>query len=78
MEKICRVTKPNLKVFVAEAVAGNDATEQARAFNEMIGVDSSILSKVDVDEKGVVNLQQIDNSLFLYFFLKIGQTSFLL
>jgi fused signal recognition particle receptor len=52
MEKICRVTKPDLKVFVAESIAGNDATEQAKTFNEAIGIDGSILSKADVDEKG--------------------------
>jgi len=29
MDKICRVTKPDLKIFVAESIAGNDATQQA-------------------------------------------------
>jgi fused signal recognition particle receptor len=52
MEKICRVTNPNLKVFVAESIAGNDATEQAKAFNEAVSIDGSILSKADIDEKG--------------------------
>jgi len=73
MEKICRVAKPNLKVFVAEAVAGNDATEQAKAFNEMIGVDSSILSKTDVDEKGgaIISVAFITKKPILY--LGVGQ-----
>ena len=52
MEKICRVTDPDLKIFVAESIAGNDAIEQAKTFNEIIGIDGSILSKADVDEKG--------------------------
>jgi len=52
MEKICRVTNPDLKIFVAESIAGNDATEQAKSFHEMIEIDGSILSKVDIDEKG--------------------------
>ncbi len=52
MEKICRVTNPDLKIFVAESIAGNDATEQARTFNEMIEIDGSILTKADIDEKG--------------------------
>ena len=52
MEKIVRVTKPNLKLFVAESIAGNDAVEQARTFHEKIGIDGSVLSKVDIDEKG--------------------------
>jgi len=52
MEKICRVTNPDLKIFVAESIAGNDAIQQARNFNEAIGIDGSILTKADVDEKG--------------------------
>ncbi len=52
MEKICRVTGPDLKIFVAESIAGNDAIQQAKNFNEMIGIDGSILTKADVDEKG--------------------------
>ena len=52
MEKIVRVTKPDLKIFVAESITGNDATEQAKIFNEAIKIDASILSKADVDEKG--------------------------
>ena len=52
MDKICRVTKPDLKVFVAESIAGNDAVEQAKTFHEMINIDGSILSKADIDEKG--------------------------
>ncbi|MEK6935354.1 MAG: signal recognition particle-docking protein FtsY, partial [Nanoarchaeota archaeon] len=48
----CRVTNPDLKIFVAESIAGNDAVEQAKSFNEMIEIDGSILSKADIDEKG--------------------------
>lgn len=73
MEKICRVTKPQLKVFVAEAVAGNDATEQAKAFNDLIGIDGSILSKTDVDEKGgtIISISYITKKPILY--LGMGQ-----
>ncbi|MEM2089574.1 MAG: signal recognition particle-docking protein FtsY [Candidatus Pacearchaeota archaeon] len=52
MEKICRVAKPDLKIFVGEAIAGNDAIEQARNFNDAIGIDAIILTKADVDERG--------------------------
>ncbi len=52
MEKICRVAKPDLKIFVAESIVGNDAVEQARAFNQAVGIDAIILTKADVDEKG--------------------------
>lgn len=52
MEKICRVAKPNLKIFVGEAITGNDAVEQAKSFNDLIEIDAIILTKADVDEKG--------------------------
>jgi fused signal recognition particle receptor len=52
MEKICRVTAPDLKIFVAESIAGNDAIQQAKNFNQEVGIDGSILTKADVDEKG--------------------------
>ncbi len=51
MEKIVKVTKPNLKIFVGESITGNDATEQAKMFNETAGIDGIILTKADVDEK---------------------------
>ncbi len=51
MEKIVKVSKPDLKIFVGESITGNDATEQAKAFNESIDIDGIILSKADVDEK---------------------------
>ncbi len=51
MEKIVKVSKPDLKIFVGESITGNDATEQAKTFNEAINIDGIILSKADVDEK---------------------------
>ncbi len=52
LEKICRVTPPDLVIFVDEAVAGNDAVERAREFNETVPISGSILTKVDMDSRG--------------------------
>ncbi len=52
MRKIARVVKPDLKIFVGDALTGNDALEQARKFHEYVGIDASILTKVDADAKG--------------------------
>jgi fused signal recognition particle receptor len=52
MKKIVRVAKPDLKIFIGESITGNDCVEQAKQFNEAIGIDGIILSKADVDEKG--------------------------
>jgi len=52
MAKIKRVAKPDLIVFVGDALSGNDAVEQAKRFNEVVGIDGVILTKVDTDAKG--------------------------
>ena len=52
MKKIIRVAKPDLKIFVGESITGNDCIEQAKTFNDAVGIDGIILAKADVDEKG--------------------------
>ena len=52
MKKIVRVAKPDLKIFVGDSLAGNDAIEQAKVFDNAIGIDAVILTKIDTDAKG--------------------------
>lgn len=52
MEKIVKVCKPDKKIFVGESITGNDAIEQVRSFDDIIGVDGIVLTKADIDEKG--------------------------
>ncbi|MFQ5907783.1 MAG: signal recognition particle-docking protein FtsY [Thermoplasmata archaeon] len=52
MKKIKRVTKPDLVLFVGDALTGNDAVEQAKGFEAAVGIDGVILTKVDADAKG--------------------------
>ena len=52
MDKVRRVANPDLVVFVGDSLAGNDAVEQARKFDEVVDVGGVILTKVDVDAKG--------------------------
>lgn len=56
MKKIKRVSNPDLVVFVGDALTGNDATEQARKFNDAIDIDGVILTKADADSKGGASL----------------------
>jgi len=74
MRKIVRVTKPDLLIFVDEAIAGNDAVERARLFNESVPIDGSILTKTDADAKGgsAISIAYITGKPVL--FLGIGQT----
>ncbi|MGD2249311.1 MAG: signal recognition particle-docking protein FtsY [Candidatus Methanofastidiosia archaeon] len=51
MKKIKRVTNPDMTVFVGDALAGNAAVEQAEKFGE-VGIDASILTKIDADAQG--------------------------
>ena len=52
LKKVARIANPDLTIFVADSLTGNDAVEQAKKFNEIVGIDAIILSKMDVDEKG--------------------------
>lgn len=73
MEKICRVSTPDLIIFVDEAVAGNDAVERAAQFNEAVPIDGSILTKIDADAKGgaAISIAYITGKPILFF--GIGQ-----
>ena len=73
LKKVVRVSKPDLKVLILDALTGNDAIEQAKAFNESVGIDGVILTKVDADVKGGAALTVIlgVNKPILY--LGVGQ-----
>lgn len=73
MQKINRVTKPDMKIFIGESITGNDAVDQARSFNEAVGIDGIILSKADVDEKGgaAISVGYVTRKPILY--LGVGQ-----
>jgi fused signal recognition particle receptor len=52
MRKIVRVVKPDLTIFVGDALTGNDAIEQASTFDKAVGIGGSILCKMDADARG--------------------------
>lgn len=52
LEKIAKVCKPDLKIFIGESTTGNDSVEQIKSFDWAINIDGIILTKADVDEKG--------------------------
>ncbi|BDZ72127.1 signal recognition particle-docking protein FtsY [Methanobacterium petrolearium] len=73
MKKIQRVVKPELAIFVGDALTGNDAVEQARKFDDAVGVDGIILTKADADAKGgaALSIGHVINKPIL--FLGVGQ-----
>ena len=52
LRKVHRVTQPHLVIFVADALAGNDAVSQAIEFQRMLSFDGAALCKLDTDAKG--------------------------
>ena len=52
LQKMKRVVQPDFTIMILDSLIGNDATEQAMTFNERIGFDAAVLTKVDADAKG--------------------------
>ncbi|MFQ6055924.1 MAG: signal recognition particle-docking protein FtsY, partial [Methanosarcinales archaeon] len=73
MKKICRVTNPDLVIFVDEAIAGNDAVERAMQFNDAVRIDGCILTKTDADAKGGAAISISYSTGKPIIFLGIGQ-----
>lgn len=73
MRKIVRVAKPDLTIFVGDALTGNDAVEQARTFDQAVGISGSILCKMDADARGgaALSITQVTGKPIL--FLGTGQ-----
>lgn len=56
LEKVRRVANPHLTLFVGDALAGNDAVDQAKNFQDMLKFDGAVLTKLDTDAKGGAGL----------------------
>lgn len=52
LAKVKRVVSPDLTILTLDSLIGNDAVMQAEEFHKAIGVDATILTKVDADVKG--------------------------
>lgn len=52
LAKIKRVVNPDLTILTVDSLTGNDAVMQAEEFHKSVGVDATILTKVDADVKG--------------------------
>jgi fused signal recognition particle receptor len=56
LNKVRRVANPHLTLFVGDSLAGNDAVDQARMFQEIMKFDGAVLTKLDTDAKGGAGL----------------------
>ena len=73
MEKMSRVLKPDLRVFVGEAVAGHALVEQLKKFKETAGVDALVLTKLDCDAKGGSAFSAAFEAKLPILFVGVGQ-----
>jgi fused signal recognition particle receptor len=73
MSKIARVVKPDFKMFVADALTGNDAVSQAELFARHVGFDGAILTKADADVRGGAALSIVYTTEKPILFLGVGQ-----
>ncbi|ELY46729.1 signal recognition particle-docking protein FtsY [Natronorubrum sulfidifaciens] len=73
LEKIDRVVGPDMTIFVDEAVAGQDAVNRAREFNDAAAIDGAILTKADADSNGgaAISVAHVTGKPIL--FLGVGQ-----
>lgn len=76
--KVCAKAKedaPHQKLMILDGTQGNTAIAQARAFNEMVGVDGIIVTKLDGTAKGGA-LFSISNQLELpIFYVGVGESA---
>lgn len=56
LNKVRRIANPHLTLFVGDALAGNDAVDQAKMFQEIMKFDGAVLTKMDTDAKGGAGL----------------------
>jgi len=74
LRKIARVVNPDLKIFIGDALMGNDVIEQIATFDKEVGIDAVILTKIDADVKGgaAVSIAKVTGKPIIY--LGTGQS----
>ena len=74
LKKIQRVIQPHAKIYVGESYTGQAILTQAETFNEAIGIDGFILTKLDTDTKGGGVISILHNVKKPILFFGVGQT----
>jgi fused signal recognition particle receptor len=73
LEKIKRITKPHITIFIGEAIAGNSLYQQVETYNGIVKLDGIILTKVDCDAKGGAAISIFKESNIPVIYLGLGQ-----
>ena len=73
LKKIYRVAEPDLSIFVADALLGNEALEVAKTYSKYVNIDGLIITKVDAYPKGGSILTFLVVLRKPIYFLGVGQ-----
>lgn len=74
MEEIHAIAKPDYKLLVLDGAIGQQASEQARAFNDSIGISGVVISKLDGTAKGGGALSAVSETNSSIAFIGVGET----
>lgn len=74
LAKVKRVISPDLTILTVDSLIGNDAVMQAEEFHKAVGIDATILTKVDADVKGGSALSVTYVTQKPILFIGVGQT----
>jgi fused signal recognition particle receptor len=74
MKKIKRISNPDMIILTLDALSGTDTLNQAKLFDEAVGINGYIVTKIDADAKGggVISLLSETKKPILY--IGTGQT----
>ncbi|MEM2056227.1 MAG: signal recognition particle-docking protein FtsY [Thermoplasmatales archaeon] len=74
MKKIKKVSSPDLTVLTVDSLAGADVLNQAKLFDEAVGIDGYIVTKIDSDAKGGSIISLLAETKKPIFFIGTGQS----
>ena len=81
LKKIVRVMDkalsgaPHRKILILDGTQGNSAIEQAKAFNEMVGIDGIIITKLDGTAKGGAVFSIVNELKLPIFYIGVGESA---
>ncbi|WP_440952464.1 signal recognition particle protein Srp54 [Methanococcoides sp. FTZ1] len=74
MEQIHKVAQPDYKLLVLDGAIGQQASEQAKAFNDSVGISGVVISKLDGTAKGGGALSAVSETNSSIAFIGVGET----
>ncbi len=74
MERIHAVAQPDYKLLVLDAAIGQQASEQAKAFDGSVGISGVVITKLDGTAKGGGALSAVSETQSSIAFIGVGET----